>query len=168
MRFQARIEHVLLTDLVGKPCRDCAAVAVVPLHAQMQRLGTAQDEPGVHRARYGAGRVQNELQAGREIVVIDECDSADHVAVAVEILCGRMPHDVGAELERLLEVWRREGVVDDEERVMQVGDIRRGARSVSRMSGLVGVSTIMAAVALVHASAISCGSRVSTYVNVIP
>ena len=47
-------------------------------------------------------------------LVADE--PADDVGVAAEVLRGRVHDDVGAELERPLEVRRRERVVDDDAR----------------------------------------------------
>jgi hypothetical protein len=42
--------------------------------------------------------------------------TADDIAVAVDVLRGRMHHDVGAEGERILQRWRQEGVVDHRSR----------------------------------------------------
>ena len=56
---------------------------------------------------------------------------ADDVRVAAEVLRRRVDDDVGAELERALQVRRRERVVDDDERAGRVGGRRRarGCRS---------------------------------------
>ena len=112
----------------------------------------------------GAGRVEDELQARGEVVVVHDRDAADHVAVAVQVLGGGVVDDVRAEARA--DAGRRamaEGVVDDEQRPAPLGDLgRRRARSVIRISGLVGVSTITAASSGVIASAMRCGSRVST------
>ena len=132
-------------------------------HAQVQRLGAAEREPRIERTGHGAGGIVDELQPRGEVVVAQHGDAADHVAVSVQILRRRVVDDVRAELERPLEERRREGVVDDQERVGPVRDLRRSrARSVMRISGFVGVSTNTMRVAGVIASAMRCGSRVST------
>ena len=51
--------------------------------------------------------------------------AADRVAVAVQELGRRVDDDVGAELERALEVGRHEGVVDRQERAVGVRDLGR-------------------------------------------
>ena len=105
---------------MARPFLSCAR------HAEMERLDAAQHEPGVERTRHRSGGVVNELQARREIIV-DHCrHSADHIAVSVQILRCRVKDDVGAEREGLLEKRRGERVVDDEQRLMRVGDLRRG------------------------------------------
>jgi hypothetical protein len=50
-------------------------------------------------------------------------EAADHVRVPAEVLRRRVEHDVGADLERVLEVRRREGVVDDDDRAGRVGRV---------------------------------------------
>ena len=50
--------------------------------------------------------------------------AADDVAVPAGVLRRRVHHDVGAQRDRLLQVGRGEGVVDDEERAALVGDPR--------------------------------------------
>ena len=67
--------------------------------------------------------------------------AADHVGVPAEVLGRGVHHDVGAEPERLLEVRRGEGVVDDEQRARVVGDRASASMSPMLSSGLVGVST---------------------------
>ena len=93
----------------------------------------------------------------------DDGAAADHVAMTVQILRRRVKDDVGAELERPLEVRRREGVVDDQQRAAAVRDVR-GSRDVGERASAdsLGVSTSTARVAGVIASAMRCGSRVST------
>ena len=54
----------------------------------------------------------------------DHHRAADDVAVTAGVLGGRVHHDVGAERDRLLQVGRGEGVVDDEQRTRLVGDGR--------------------------------------------
>ena len=54
--------------------------------------------------------------------------AADDVGVAAAVLRGRVRDDVGAERERLLQVGRGEGVVDDEQGARRRARRRRGRR----------------------------------------
>ena len=60
------------------------------------------------------------------VEVADDERAADDVGVAAAVLRGGVHDDVGAEGQRLLEVRRGEGVVDDQQRAGVVGD--RGER----------------------------------------
>ena len=94
----------------------------------------AQDEPAVERARARRRATSaGSAAAPRASSSFVRDEAADHVGVAAEVLRRRVDDDVGAELERLLEVRRREGVVDDEQRA---GRVRRlgGARGCRRCS----------------------------------
>ena len=59
-----------------------------------------------------------------ELEVAHDERAADDVGVPAAVLRGRVHDDVGAERQRLLEVRRREGVVDDEQRAGVVRDGR--------------------------------------------
>ena len=63
----------------------------------------------------GAEGLLQELEALGDRRVVRRGEAADHVRVAAEVLRRRVDDDVGAELERELEVRRGEGVVDDDE-----------------------------------------------------
>ena len=60
------------------------------------------------------------------------CDAADDVGVAAEVLRGRVHHHVGAEVERLLKVRRRERVVDHDECPRRTGLLSALADHVGR------------------------------------
>src|SRR5471032_3385171 len=94
----------------------------------MQRLGAAQGEPGVEGAGNGTRRIEDELEAGGEIVVVEHRNAAHHVRVPVEVLGGGVKYDVRAELEGALEEGGGEGVVDDEQRAAAMGDVGGGAK----------------------------------------
>ena len=66
--------------------------------------------------------------------------AADHVAVAVQVLGGRMHDEVRAERQRLLPERREEGVVDHHQRAGRVRGLGDRAISMIRSSGLLGVS----------------------------
>ena len=50
--------------------------------------------------------------------------------MAGEVFRGGMNHDVGAQIERLLQVWRDEGVVDDHDGAVLVRDLGDGVHVV--------------------------------------
>ena len=75
----------------------------------------AEDEPGVERPRHGAERLLQEAEALRDRRVVRAGEAADDVRVAAEVLRRRVEDDVGAEIERALEVRGRERVVDDQQ-----------------------------------------------------
>src|SRR5258705_4694351 len=89
----------------------------------MQSFRTAKHEPGVEGTRYRTRRVENELHPLGQRVVAHYRDSPHHVAMAVEILGSEVIDDVGAVLERPLEIRRSKGVVDDEECILSFRDL---------------------------------------------
>ena len=91
-------------------------------HAQRQRFGAAQCQPAVEWTRDGARRILDKAEPFGDIVAPGDEHAADHIRVPVQVLRRRVQNDVGAELERLLEVRRGEGVVDDEQRPRLAGD----------------------------------------------
>ena len=99
---------------------DRARVLAVLAHADGERLDPAQHEPRVERAGHRAERLLQEVEALGERVVVRRDEAADGVAVAAEVLRRRVDDGVGAEVERLLQVRRRERVVDDEQRADRV------------------------------------------------
>jgi hypothetical protein len=121
---QPRVEHALDARLPLEPRRDRARVLAVALHPDRQRLQPAQDEPRVERAGDGPERLLEEEEPLGDRMVVRRDEPADHVGVAAEVLRRRVDDGVGAEVERVLEVRRRERVVDDEDgtdRVRRVG-----------------------------------------------
>ena len=97
---------------LGDPRR----VGAVPVHADAEGLDAAQHQPGVERAGDRAHRVLVVGQPLAELGVGDDQRAADDVGVPAEVLRRRVDDDVGAERQRLLQVGRGEGVVDDEQR----------------------------------------------------
>ena len=97
-----------------------ARVLRVRAHSYRERLQAAQHEPRVERPGHGAERLLQEVETLGERVVVRRHEAADDVAVTAEVLRRRVHDEVGAELERLLQVRRRERVVDDEQRTDRV------------------------------------------------
>ena len=73
-----------------------------------------------------ARAVLDERQPLDVLLRLRDRGSADRVGVAAEKLRRRVHDDVGAERERLLEVRRGEGVVDDDDGAVAVGELREG------------------------------------------
>ena len=121
---QAGVEHALDGRVPVEELGDLPGVLGVLAHAHRERLDPAQDEPRVEGAGDGAERLLQEVEAFRQRVVVRRDEPADRVAVAAEVLRRRVDDDVGAELERLLQVGRRERVVDDEQRADSVSGVR--------------------------------------------
>ena len=125
MAGQAGVEHALDRRRArrGTPAIARGVLAVLA-HPERERLQPAQDEPAVERAR--APRRATSAGSGaarRAPASFVRDDAADHVGVAAEVLRRRVDDEVGAERERLLEVRRGEGVVDDEQRAGGVGGV---------------------------------------------
>ena len=87
-----------------------------------QRLGQLREDQPVVR-RIGFGEVGE--PATRDVVelpAVDD-DAADRRAVSADELRRRVHDDVGAMAQRLAEVWRADGVVDDERDLVVVRDL---------------------------------------------
>ena len=117
-------------------------VLAVALHPDRERLRAAQREEAVERRRDGADRVLQEARALAAARVARDREAADDVGVAADVLRRGVHDDVGAELERLLQVratrtcCRRPRSAADGVRAL--GDRARCRRTFS--SGFVGVS----------------------------
>ena len=93
-----------------QPGGDLQGRRAMALHPQRQRLEAAQRQERIERPLDAADRVLQEAEPLAQFAVVaDDRDAADHVGVAVEILGGRMHHQVEAVFERTLHDrdWRR-------------------------------------------------------------
>ena len=127
VRREAGVEHPLDPGLLVEPAPRSRARSRSALHPHGERLDPAQHEPGVERARARRRATSAGSRGARRSSVVRAAEAADDVGVAAEVLGRRVEDDVGAELERLLEVRRGEGVVDDEERADRVRRVGGGA-----------------------------------------
>ena len=133
---KSRICRAATSDVVGiqhrrRPRRARAAVCAIAFafvavraHADRERLHAPQHEVAVERRRHRAHRVLQEPHLVGPLGVVERDEPADDVGVAAEVLRRRVHDDVGAERERLLQVRRRERVVDDDARVALVRELR--------------------------------------------
>ena len=113
--------------MADEPARDCACVVAVLPHADRERLDAAQDEPAIERAGYGTERLLQEVQALRNRRIVGRREAADDVRMTSQILRRRVDDEVGAELQRALQVGRGERVVDGEDRACCMRGVGSGA-----------------------------------------
>jgi hypothetical protein len=123
MLRQAGIDHLCHLRMAGEEVDHLLGVVAVPVHPDAEGLQAAVGQEAVEGAGHGAHRVLVEGDRLRQVEVSDHDGAADHVAVPTDVLGRRVHHDVGAEGERLLQIRRREGVVDDQQRAGLVGDL---------------------------------------------
>ena len=95
------------------------------LHPDRQRLDSPKHQPGIEWRENRAGRVLDKLEALGIVFALQNGDAADAVAVAIEVLRGRMNNNIGAKLDRPLEVRRHERIVDSKP---AVGTVMRDFR----------------------------------------
>ena len=107
----AHVEHVGHVGVGLERLADAQGVALLLAQAHAQRLEAAQHEPGVEGVELVAlahRRVEEGLQQG---AVAQHQKAAQHVVVAAQVLGAAVNHQVGAQLQGLLEVHGEEGVV---------------------------------------------------------
>ncbi len=90
----------------------------------MEGLEPAVSKPAVKSRGHGADGVLQECEAVFERGAVERRHAHQHVAVAVDILGHGVHDDVGAVVERVLEVWRHEGVVHNDHDAVLVRDGR--------------------------------------------
>lgn len=90
--------------------------------AEVEGLEAAVGEPAVKGRGDGANGVLEEREALVEVIRVEGGDAHDDVGVAVDVLCDGVDDNVGAVVERVLDVGGEEGVVDDDEDVLGAGD----------------------------------------------
>src|ERR671921_2622657 len=112
---QAGVVHGLDLGMVLQELGDGEGVLLVLAHSNGESLEAAEYDPGVERAWHGAGGVLVEFYPLLELLVRGRDSPADNVRMAAHIFGRRVDHDVSAKSERVLEVWRGEGIVHRDE-----------------------------------------------------
>jgi hypothetical protein len=123
MLCQPRIPHAAHVVLSLEPRREGRGVAGVVLEARVQRAQSAQGEKAVERC---AGDTEAVGPPGHLLMhrgVARDHRAADHVAVPVQVLGGRVDNEVRAERQRLLPGRRQESIVDHDQ---GAGGVRLG------------------------------------------
>ena len=105
--------------------RQAVGVVLLPSAARSVLVprSTSHESNGL---RMAPGGVLHELQPLDVVVAHGDDDAADAVAVAVQILGRAVGDQIGAELDRPLDVRAGEGVVDDQPRAVPVRELGRG------------------------------------------
>ncbi len=124
MALQPRMEYGSDLWMLLQPARHLQGVAVVLFHANRKRLDPAQHEEAVLRPRAGAHGILQKTDFLRKLGILHDDRPADNVRVAVDVLGGRMHHNVHAQLERPLKVRREERVVADGKSAVFVCQVR--------------------------------------------
>src|SRR5262245_27646064 len=96
--------------------------AVLP-HPDWQRLGASKYQPRVKGTQDRPGRVLYELQPLDVLVAGRDDDTADAVAMSVQIFRGAVCDEVGPEFDRSLDIRTRKRVIDHELGVVMVCEI---------------------------------------------
>ena len=96
----------------------------LPAHAQVQRLETFQQHPGIEGRHRGAGLPQQHVDVLVDEFLRPENDAAETTALAVDMFGCRIDDAVGAEREGALPQRRREHVVDHQRRAGLMRDLR--------------------------------------------
>ena len=122
---EAGVENLLDGRLLRQPDGQLGRVVAVSVHPDRERLQPAECQVAVERPGDAAGRVLVELDRVEQVLWPDH-RPADHVRVPAEVLRRRVDDDVGPELDRLLEVGRRERVIDGQLGPVLVGDLGDG------------------------------------------
>ncbi len=126
VRLQTGIVNARDFRLCFEPAGDFERVRAVALHAQGERLESAQRQKAIERPGYRADRVLQKRDAVAEFLVAlaDHRDAGDEIGVAVEIFRRRMNDDIEAQFERALNPRARERVVRHRERTVFVREAR--------------------------------------------
>src|SRR4029077_3023047 len=93
---------------------DFTPAAFVLLHANSQGLDPAQNQPALEGRQNGAGGLLKKSEFFRLLGFGADDDTAQSVTVPVEEFRGGVDDHVGTDLDRTLEIWRHESVVDDD------------------------------------------------------
>ncbi len=107
----------------------------------MQGLQPFEDEPGVEDAERGASVADEGLQHFVHPLLRAQHRAAEHAALAVEMLGHGIDHDIGAELQRLLQQRRGEDIVHHDDRADLVGEVADRAHVHDLEHRLEGVSS---------------------------
>ena len=102
---------------------DRSRVLLMAVHPHREGLRAAQDEETVHRPGDPARRVLDVGEPIGPLFVARHDGAADDIGVPAEVLRHRVQDEIGAERERLLQVRRREGVVDHDLDVASLAQI---------------------------------------------
>lgn len=104
----------------------------------MERLQATMGQPGIEGGGDSANGVLEEAETFLELGGVEGGNTHYHVAVAIDVLCDAVDDDVGAEVERVLDVGGQEGVVDNDKDAMAVGHRDNGTDVDETQRGVAG------------------------------
>src|ERR1700674_4380413 len=125
---QSGIENLRNFSVFREIVGDFAAAAVVLFHAHSQSLDPAQDQPALEGRQDGTGCLLQKSEPFRLLGFGADYDTSESIAVSVEKFRGGVDDHVGAKLDRTLEIWRHESVVDDDLNALPVAKFADGAK----------------------------------------
>ena len=102
VRLKPGIDDLLDLRMVVEMIGDPGGVLAVALHADMERLGGAEQQEALHDAGDGTLGELDELQFLVEVCVVGEQCTANRVAVPADVLGRGMANDVCAERQGVL------------------------------------------------------------------
>ena len=118
--------------------RDRRGVFFVPLHAQFERFQAAQRQPAIERGGNCAGRILQKLDGLKHLRIFCQGRALDGVRMAAQIFRHAVDHDIGAELEWLLEIGRGECVIHHHQRSARMREPADGRDVVDEQARICG------------------------------
>ena len=82
------------------------------LHAQVEGFDTSEHQEAILWPRYSATGILYEVDSLCEFRILYNQTSVYYIRVATYILGGRVQHNICSEIERVLQIWRGEGIVN--------------------------------------------------------
>ena len=117
---QSRIEHLAGRLALFQELGDQAGVVQVPVEPDAQGLDPPLQQEGIRRRQDAAQRVVDEFQSREELFIIQDDQPREDIGMARIVFGGRVHGDVGAKVQRPLQIRRHEGVVHHHENISPV------------------------------------------------
>ena len=124
--WQTRVVDTLDCWMPDQSFGDRLGVGAVALDAHGEGLDSPGGQPGIHRSGNRPDRELQEADLACQFIVVEHDSTAQNIGVPAKILRRRVGDDVGAERERVLQIGRCEGVVDDDENTGCMADLGEG------------------------------------------
>lgn len=105
---------------------------------QVQGLQTTVSEPAVEGRGNGTNGVLEESEALLQGLRVESGDTHQHIGVTVDVLGDGVHDDIGTMGERVLNIGTHEGVIDNNQDAMAVGDVGDSADVHQAQSGVGG------------------------------
>jgi len=111
VRFQTRIEHPVHRGVSHQEIGHGRGILLVPIHSHREGLNAANHQPAVKGRGAAPHGVEQELNLFRQLVSGGYHRPTYHIAVPIEILGGRVDHQVNPILNRVQKIRCRKGIV---------------------------------------------------------